>query len=252
MPQENKKFDTDIAVLKKEGTGTGVIFFKIFLNNGFLGKSFALRYDEGSYYPDTVQKILSDYSILEKSVRCAIVIKENALKKTSVYTLFGGQRKIDSYEIPSFRETDISHPIKTLVYRNPLLASGHSDIELVGVYSKWADYARDHTIVFLNGKLPTSILLSMYPIEIEGEQKRKDIVPIREFSPESLILKEILKNEPEYRYIEVKPSIAANPSGKPTTADIFYIEENFTKEVKGLKPKQIFDAVCDLVDNLGN
>lgn len=252
MPKENKKFDTDIAVLKKEGTGTGVIFFKIFLNNGFLGKSFALRYDEGSYYPDTVQKILSDYSILEKSVRCAIVVKENTLKKASVYTLFNGQRKVDSYEVSTSSETDISHPIKTLVYRNPLLTSGHSDIELVEVYSKWEDYARSHMVVFMNGKLSASFLLSMYPIEIEGEQKRKDIVPIREFSPESLILKEILKNEPEYRYIEVKPSIAANPSGKPTTADIFYIEENFTKEVKGLKPKRIFDAVCDLVDNLGN
>lgn len=104
----------------------------------------------------------------------------------------------------------------------------------------------------MNGKLPASILLSMYPIEIEGEQKRKDIVPVQEFSPESLILKEILKNEPEYRYIEVKPSITASLSDKPTTADIFYVEENFTKEVKGLRPKQIFDAVCDLVDNLGN
>ena len=92
----------------------------------------------------------------------------------------------------------------------------------------------------------------MYPIEIEGEQKRKDIVPVQEFSPESLILKEILKNEPEYRYIEVKPSITPSLSDKPTTADIFYVEENLTKEVKGLRPKQIFDAVCDLVDNLGN
>ena len=154
--------------------------------------------------------------------------------------------------MPVFSETDISCPIKTLIYRNPLLTSGHSDIELIAVYSKWTDYARDHTIVFLNGKLPASILLSMYPIEIEGEQKRKDIVPVQELSPESLILKEILKNDPAYRYIEVKPSSTASLSDKPTTADIFYVEENFTKEVKGLKPKQIFDAVCDLVDKLGN